>query len=268
MGFLMGSLLATVPCAGDEILANPTNVQWVLAPVLGLLLVSDGKPGSLASANHTLMAAIAALTGPFSVIFAPVALIRLRFRADAISIVTIAGAAIQVLMLVYDYPEKTAPSDGTLLHLSEVLVQHSMPSTTFHVLAGGALIALSIFVSEGRWQRSGLLWLAAGTLAATAFKFRHDPHVFDYADWSPRYFYPVQVCLWWCAVSLLFARQGRAAGAIWLTYSIAAYPSGYFQRPPLKDLRWSDSIREIGKTPLVVPINPEGWKVQIPARTN
>jgi hypothetical protein len=265
MGLLLGSTLAAAPYAGDQILGYALSIQWVIAPVAALLLVADAEPGKFMKINNVLFSAVAALTGPFSIVFSPVAFARYARRRDVSSLVVLAGAVIQFLALTKNYPPRTPPTDGTFLHLVDIMIQRGMPATSLSVLAAGAIIAIALFVPEDRRFRLGLIWAAFAILAATAFKFRHDPHVFDYAHWSPRYFYPFQVCIWWCAISLLFVERARAAGAMWLTYSIAAYPPGYFERGPLKDVNWSEAVRDLGDRPLSIPINPDGWKVEIPA---
>lgn len=267
MGFLMGSILAAIPYAGDEILGNAVNIQWALAPIMALLLVGDREPGRILSIHNCTIVAIAATTGPFSIILFPVAFARFANQRDAMSSIVMLAGVVQLLTLTKNYPPPSAPSEGTFLHLIDIMIQRGMPATSLSVLAGGALIAMALTAKERRWPRIGLLWAGFGFLAATAFKFRNNPHVFDYANWSPRYFYPFQVCIWWCAISLLFVQQARLAAAMWLAYSVAAYPAGYFRRPPLKDIKWSDSIRDLGAAALEIPVNPEGWKIKIPPRS-
>jgi MFS family permease len=266
MGFLLGATLAAIPYAGDEILGNAANIQWPLAPVLALLLVSGREHGRALSINNGILAAIAATTGPFSIVLAPVALARFAYRRDVISVIVMLAAVVQLLALTSNYPTPASPDNGSFLHLIDIMIQRGMPATSISVLAGGALVAVALSVEEGQWFRRGLIWAGFGFLAAAAFKFRNNVHVFDYANWSPRYFYPFQVCIWWCAISLLFVQQARLAGAMWLAYSVAAYPADFFQRSPLNDVKWSDEIRGLGITPLEFPVNPQGWKIEIPPR--
>lgn len=265
LGFLIGSALVVPPYAGDEILGNAVNIQWVLAPVLTLLLLSERKERGVVFVSNCAFVGIAATTGPFSIILIPIAIARfVKFR-DAMSMIVLAAAVVQFLTLAANYPQPTHGAPGSVFHLLNIMLQRGMPATAFSVAAGGALIAVVISTSEGKRQQVGLLYAGFGFLAATVFKFRNDVHVFDFENWSPRYFYPFQVCIWWCAISLLRFRSARLTAALWLLYSVLAYPYGYFQRKPLEDVNWPEAIQDAGKKPLTIPVNPNNWKIEIPA---
>ena len=62
--------LLVVP--GGETLANPTNVQWIMAPALPLIAAAASPAGGLARANQFAFVALSGLSGPFSILMIPI----------------------------------------------------------------------------------------------------------------------------------------------------------------------------------------------------
>jgi hypothetical protein len=267
MSFLFGCALLIPPHSSGEILGNISNTQWFFAPVLGLVLVSETENQPVVAANNTAFAFLASLSGPFSIIAAPLAVLRFWWRRDLLSVLVILGGLVQFVTLLRAYPAPPPSSHGTLGHLLQTMVLRSFPPDSTAVLAGGALLAIALFTRNDRNIRLGVMWVSIAILAATSIKFANDPQAFDGWNNGPRYFYPFHVTIWWCAISLLFIREVRLIGAAWLAFSIMTYPRDQFRRAPLKNVQWYVYTRDLGKHELHVPINPEGWMIDIPPRS-
>jgi hypothetical protein len=59
---------------------------------------------------------------------------------------------------------------------------------------------------------------------------------------------------------------GAFVGTTWLTIAALFYPNSFFRKAPLIDTHWSQFAPQIGKRTVVIPINPKGWTVTVPAR--
>ena len=67
LGALLAVGLFLPPVHAGEVFGYMINIQWILAPTLALFLLTSSSP------NHFVFAALAGLTGPFSIFLAPIA---------------------------------------------------------------------------------------------------------------------------------------------------------------------------------------------------
>ena len=85
--------------APRESLANPTNLQWMMAPALPLIAATPAPAGRFACANQLVFVALASLSGPFAALMLPLWLVclaareRSSFDLALTSVAVAAGAA-------------------------------------------------------------------------------------------------------------------------------------------------------------------------------
>jgi hypothetical protein len=264
-GFLLGATLVLLPHASGEILSNIANIQWLFAPTLALVLLSEQKDGRLWWINSIAFVTIAGLTGPFSALLLPVSLWRFVRLRDAIAVIAIMTGLVQLAVIGLTPAQSVPAGPGTLGHLAQTMLARTFMPYVPNILIGGALIAISIVTAKFRTLRLGLLYFVFAIMIATFAKFRINPQALDSEFSGPRYFYPPEVALMWCAISLLFTENiGRITGAVYIAFWAMTYPPMHFRRAPLSDLHWQEHIRELGKHEITIPINPPGWIVTIP----
>lgn len=266
MGFLFGCALVLPQLPTGEIFMNITNIQWILAPGLAAVVMSRSSEMPILRRNGLVFAAVSSFTGPFSVMLAPLSAIRLWKTRDAVSIVALAGALTQFAMLLFLRTAAAATQQSDYAHLAWTVMLRAFPPDMWTVLATAVLFAVACIVASGRRLRLGLIMLAALVLAGTIVNFAGQPFAFDGIGNGPRYFYVPALVGYWCAISLLFTRKGALVGMAWLLLMCATYPRGAFRRPALIDQHWSSYAGSIGNHEVVVPINPPGWKLDIPAK--
>ena len=281
--------LVLMPSSG-EVFGTLTNVQWLLQ--LGLLAACFAPAPAGGRALRVGLAAgvlLASLTGPFSVLLAPIAVVlalpaavfpawrdawrRLladggtwRFAALAL------GAVVQGVFLAR-HPAATgggptvesawlALTGWTQTHL---VAAEPLPGVVFALLAT-ALVVVALWRNGGGAGGAlllcALLALAAAEVVATSGKANVIGPTMGYGD---RYFFLLKVAIATCLFAPL-ARHGR-----WPTVAVAVVlavavllPPRHLQRPAREDLHWREAIApvEAGES-VVVPIHPKPWTIEV-----
>lgn len=278
--------VVAVPHTG-EVLLNVTNVQWVVA--LGLLLVllrrDPARPGEWAEDGAVLF--LGGFTGPFSVLFWPLFFARALGRRTRASWILAAGlavpAAVQGWFLLHSpgFPDPGAWQWGRLLGVLAVRLPMTLAlgerwpvalgyawTTGLGLVVTGGLIAASSR-PDGRRGARWLLLVAFAILVLAAVKrVRPDTWAFYDTFNGDRYFYTPKVIAIWLVVLVVAELRGRwsrrLAGAVVVLALAANLPA--FRFTPLPDLRWANYVEKIRAGERVeVPINP-GWKVVYPGR--
>jgi hypothetical protein len=273
-----------------EVFLTVVNLQWVLAAGLILLLVSRDPVRGRQWAHDVAAAALTGLTGPFCVILAPLFAWRAwnrRTRASAIlAAVIVACALVQAYFFVTE-PRIAAgvpvdPRINAQLFLpaiarrigGSILMGSLMaPETDLYV---GTVMGIATLAGVGymafrpgplRGER-GLLGLAFAAMLLGAFvRTRHtmdgyfEPHV------ASRYAYIPQLAAIWLLV-LTAGRKGlsaRIAAALLVLALAANIPR--LREPAFADLHWGLYAPRIrAGERVVVPVNPPGWQMTLPAR--
>ncbi|MEA1676766.1 hypothetical protein [Nitrospirillum sp. BR 11163] len=167
----------------QEIHLNLTNTQWHLSLVLFLLLVLTPPAGWLGRAAHYTGLMVSALTGPFSIFLAPVALWRgLRPPADRRreerlkAALVCAVALVQVVYVVWGLltvARETLPLGVGFTRLARMLADQ--------LFLAGILGARTIWDLRDLplWRQSVVAWVVVPlALAMLAMAFRRGPAVF------------------------------------------------------------------------------------------
>lgn len=276
--------IVLVPHTG-EVFANITNVQWVTAFLLLQLLLTRDAVRPAEHAIDLASAVAAGLSGPFSVLFLPVFLLRWWRRRTATSAtctaVVAACAAVQLTFIANMPP---LPVTGPFaLHNGLVVVAHRLviapllgpwvyaqlaPNVALALAA--ALLALLLFFSArpsphraAKWT----LWACLGMLVASGwYRARFDSWAgFDHWN-GDRYFYIPKVLLLWLVCLEFVSARPVAWAARALFASSLLFNLSQLRLKPLPDLKWRDYCERIERGEEVrVPLNP-GWEVHIAAR--
>jgi hypothetical protein len=272
-----------------EVLMNDVNLQWVTGAGLVLILISSDAQGPWQWARDLGAAAAIGLTGPFSLVLFPVFAIRAALRRSPASAVLAAVvgicALIQGLTLMTQPPASggapglhvplsmVLPAIGRRIGGSLLLGAFLSPSTDLYMgtAAGIATLAGLVFLAArpGRIREArillGLAFLAV--LAGVLFRTRFYLDLYFVPRVQERYVYIPQLILIW----LLLATAGwggRAARVCrLLCFWALAVNLPRLREPAYANLHWDKyeaAIRE-GKR-VVVPTNPPGWYMPLPAR--
>ncbi len=269
-------LLVALPPMPGEVLLNLTNSQWILGFVFVLLLMA--KPAARASGFVTDagLLTLSGLTGPASLVFAPLFVGRAIWEPSrgtrASAFVAVVTAAIQGMVLLTSgrlSVGEAAPVDLVMARLGARLAVLAgfAPSEDAgflitSILLGIVVLFLVLLVLERAWPAATAL--AAGMVLFATVLLGARGVDGGLAVGGERYFsLPIALVLW---SGLLAWRPYR-----WLPLLVVAVvlwlSAPAFCVPALRDLRWPTASACLhGRAACHVPINPEGWAIDLPAR--
>lgn len=300
----LGFLVAVAPIAlapsNGEVWGTVTNVQWLaqfyLVSVLMRLFQGDGESDSIPLLQVPAAIAVG-LSGPF-VIFAVAAALagqvwlRLRGvslrvqdnrRRAPISAEWMALGACACIQLLTIANADNVQSAGKSFHFEPYLLllkslqthvfgRPFMPTMLFLALVG-ALFVLVLRKSSVA-QQASLLALAAFIvlqLAAAAQKSGDQAGLMLSLDHSDRYFFVFRATFWWLfaiALTRSLPRAGRlpAFVVVALLAANASMLPQTLHRRAFPDKHWAGyAVRIDAGEAVEVPINPEPWKMHVPA---
>lgn len=271
-----------------EVFGTLTNVQWLVGPALALVIATATPPGRAARLNQLAFVALAAVTGPFSIFVAPVALWRLwderRDRAARqLCGLVLVGAAVQLGFIAVG--AKPAPADDAvgLLHFAVTLLdrwigQAAHPGMTLRPAhardVAGLVVAAAVSAAAAPRLAVRLYAFAGLSLLATFVRFRADNAYFDYPFAAERYFYgPRLVVLWTLVLCLMRLRLSSLAGLAGIVLMLAAVDP--WVKAPFPRIPWAEPARAIDRGDAVrIVTNPspaddetsDAWTVTLAAR--
>jgi len=274
--FALGVVL--VPHTG-EVFDNLTNLQWITAVGLVVLLLARDPEKPAQWLLDVAYAAVISLSGVFSVLFAPLFAARAAVRrtpaAIATACIVCAGAAIQAHEILH-FPSPAAANENAAFLALATFGQRvwmsllSPPSVSdaapvwARAAAGSAGLALLVALSLGRGAaRPRRIVFAASLLllvAAAIYRFRGGILELGSVRNGDRYFFAPKVFLFW-----ILALQLRRASALrWLSgallAALVANSCLNFRFERWKDYDWPHwAGRMASEERVVVPINPEGF---------
>lgn len=271
-----GMLLLALPPMPGEVLLNLTNSQWILGFVFVLLLMAkpaERAPAFMADAG---LLSLSGLTGPASLVFAPLFVGRAIWEPSrgtrASAFVAVVTAAIQGAVLLTSGRlsiGEAAPVDVVMARLGARLAMllGIAPSEDAGflitaILLGLVVLFLVLLVLERAWPAATALAAGMALFATVLLGARGVDG--GLAIGGERYFsLPIALVLW---SALLAWRPYR-----WLPLPVVAavllIAAPGFCVPALRDLNWRAASSCLGgRGPCHVPINPEGWAIDLPAR--
>jgi len=272
-----------------EVPINVTNLQWISAFFLVIQPLLSTPTGVVARVVDFIIVLLVGLTGPFSVILAPVYLWawwRDRRLATLLPLLLVAAcAAVQLAFIVRGGPPSAAPDEpfhplpflsviGSRLFVWSFFgpaVLAPLSHLVRAVVAVAALLGLAFWAlrHQPRREQHVLLFLSFLLISAACFaRTRHDTWAHDNLENGDRYFYISRVLLFWfLAWACDSLRRGVAwtAAALILLGFAVHLPAFRYAAPP--DFHWAEHCDPIRRgVPAKIPILPEGWDVDYPGR--
>ncbi|MGE3841854.1 MAG: hypothetical protein AB7I50_09730 [Vicinamibacterales bacterium] len=269
--------VAVLPPMPGEVLLNTTNAQWILGFVfVTLLFVEDDARRHRAWGDAALLS-LAGLTGPFSLVLAPLHIARAFLqprRANVIRAVAVAlAASVQGLLLARSGRMaigQPAPPDLFLAALGARMARYLHPGSVSEeqafliavVIMCAVVLFVGVLVASSQWM-SAVCGVAAILLFASyLLALRQETDRIAFGD--DRYFsLPLALLLWSCVLardSLRLTSGTLAAGLICVS-------APAFHVMPSPDRQWRERAACLEQpVECHVPINPEGWSIDLPAR--
>jgi hypothetical protein len=271
-----------------EVLLTVVNLQWVLAAGLLLLLLSRDPVGAGSWVHDLAAAALLGLTGPYSVLLAPLFAWRAwrrRTRASVALAAIIAACALAQLYFLRTEPQIVPPKDRQVAgELILPTVGHSIGASILlgrleprdPGLAAGTILGLATLAAVGylafrpgalREERAWLGVAFGALLFGALLRSRYSLGVYFQPLGNGRYVYlPQLIALW---LLLLAAREkgrtGRIAALLAVLALVVNLPR--LREPAFPDLHWERYAPQIrAGQRVVVPVNPPGWVMPLPAR--
>jgi hypothetical protein len=272
-----------------EVLLTVVNAQWILGAGLLLLLLSRDPDGTGSWIHDGIAAVLLGLTGPFSVLLAPLFAWRALRRRSRASVVLAALVAVCAGAHLYFFV--TAPQLPVSPELRHVAGRLILPAVGHRVgaslllgvlepsspgLAAGTVLGLATlagvaylaFRTGPRREVRALLGLAFGAfLAGALLRTRYALGVYFEPLGDGRYVYLPQLLALW--LLLLAAaekgRLGRVATVLAILALVVNAPR--LREPAFADLHWERYAPKIRSGErVVIPTNPPGWFMPLPAR--
>jgi hypothetical protein len=270
--------IVLVPHSG-EVFDNLTNLQWITALGLIVLLLARDPERPAHWLVDFAYAAVISLSGVFSVLLAPLFAARAAVRrtpaAAGIACLVGAGAAVQAYQILHYMLPQAASATTPLLALATFghrvwLSLLSPPALSdaapLWVRAGAGAAGLALLTAlclGARPARLARALIAASLLllvAAAIYRFRGTISMLASVRCGDRYFFVPKVCVLWILVlhlrpaSALRWLSGALLAALLLNTCLA------FRFERWKDYDWPYWAGRIAtERRVVVPINPEGF---------
>ena len=282
---LLALALVLVPHNG-EVFLNITNLQWVLAPGLLLLLLARDPANLRQWAFDATALTLLGLTGPFIMLWLPLFLLRAKVRRSRASVLLAALATIVALGQVHAYLQDHPPvQSGAVLVEQLFRLQGTrfwgpmlMPGQWALQLGSwaGSLLAASVtfgvvwlVISKLRLRTERLFLLAAAGLiiSSTLYKFHGNLGILNATANGDRYFYIPRVIILWLLVMELAGDGWRRWFGIGFLALSALSSATAFRARPMTDYDWPAWAARIDADEnITVPVNPPGWSVHFPPR--
>jgi len=273
-----------------EVFLNVVNLQWVLAAGLVLLLLSRDPERGSQWGHDVAAAALLGLTGPFCVILAPLFAWRAwsrRTRASAVlGAVIFACALVQVYCFCTEPPMPADPAadkrvaaqlflpavarriGGSILLGSLVARDTDQYVGTIMGIATLAGVGYMAFRPGALRAERGLLGLAFAAMLLGAFlRTRYTLHEYFQPLAHARYVFIPQLTAIWLLLMTAGGkgRAARLAGALAALGLLTNIPR--YREPAYVDMHWERYAPRIrAGERVVVPVNPPGWVMPLPAR--
>jgi hypothetical protein len=270
-----------------EVFFNVTNLQWVLALGLVVLLLLPDPRTPAARVGDTLLALFGGLSGPFSLLFAPLFAIRAGRTRSRWSVVLAAlmlgTGAVQGWYIAHGAgatPEETGPivlarlPAAIGMHLGVMSFAGWLPAAATPpavLTATGLVLGAGFLVLLGSGAAPAVRWILGAAivlvLASAFYRCRHYlPELLVRGNGERYFFIPEALTVW-----LLLAAAGT--GKIWRIAVRALFSLFVLSNllglrfAPFVDYDWPRHAAEIraGRATRF-PVNPPGMTIDAPAR--
>lgn len=269
----------------SEVLLFLVNVQWVLAAGLLLLLISADAQRPREAFHDSIAAVLLGLTGPFSVLLAPLFLWRAwrrRTRASRFLAALVIGCALvqgwtiwtQAVVMAGDkvVPEALLAVPGMRIGAS-LLAGGADPLDLGLALRSGlgiaTLLGLAVLAGRSGPARVERVWLVLGAgavLLSSLYRCRYVLPDLANAGYGSRYFFPLQLTAMWLVLATAWdERRALAWFALATALWSVAVNAPRLRESALPDLEWSEYAGKIARGESVsIPIHPAPWTINLP----
>lgn len=277
-----------VPHSG-EIFFNITNLQWLAAFVFIQQAIIAPPRNAPERISDRLILVLAALTGPFGIVFLPLFLWRWwRERSWDnlwLAAIVLICAAIQAWFVIktgprFEFQSESMKLGPTFIVLARRLVAWPLVGRDIALgLSSGTIAALGVVIlvllpawalrpHRDRGLRVHILAAFALITAAAVYRTRPDTWAADNLDFGDRYFYIQRVLLAWLVIwefhsaPRAIANLARVCGLVVLLFQVRSYSV-----PAPQNYQWTDHVEPIRRgAPAKIPILPEGWTLEYRGR--
>jgi len=292
---LLSLTMVLVPHCGNEVFMNITNVNWILALLLLVILFKEPPDRQFGTLGGQMAAdaagiGVCGLSGPCIIFAAPFFVGRfwrgkspynLRLAGLAVLVATIQGS----FLLMGNPLTDGAPAEAGLFAtgcavfgekmFGNLLLGSTLPYLAnpyvlcgYGVLVVSAVAWLAVNCGKGR-PIFVLLAFSALILLTTFLKFKEFPEILIPPFLAGRYFYLPSVLFIWSLI-LCLNQPNKSASQLVVFLLIATLLSSLtsrFHSPPFADLEWAQASQRILKNQLItIPINPPGWSLSVISR--
>jgi hypothetical protein len=298
---VFGSLLYLALPNAFEIHANTTNIQWHLALLALLVLLSQAEAAKAWRYFDYAVLCFALVDGPLGILLVPVAAILLWLRRDRRTVaslwVMIPFAALQSQFILFSNSRRPAPNGASLERLAGILGGQIFLSSVLGVrtfaqvfLFGDRRLLFSVEVAamiaglvlivygfrSSPFELRLFILFAAGVLILALSHPLAGPET-NFPQWeylqipgrgSRYYFFPIlafYASLFWLASPGVSKGVRYVAFAFLLLLPIGAYRD--WRYPRFADLHFQSYAATFERTAVgdrvTIPINPIGWEMQL-----
>lgn len=286
---LLALTLVLAPQSSDEIFMNITNIQWFLSILLIIVLMKE-KPNckygnvNIQIALDFVIIILCGLTGPFIILLTPFFAWKWIKDKDLYNFGVMSTAiAISCIQLLFLLVISQQSQDNFVLDFDvySAIVGYQIFGSLFctkiitykvsHYFLSIMYFGLVFIILRFSRPKNDFIMLTLGIqlifLLSVFYKFRANPEVLVPEGAAQRYFYIPFVMLIWSLIALLGKLEKWKNVLITIVLSlilISSLTSGFHSRGFL-DYNWKLHSKSIGREDIIIPINPEGWQIDIKA---
>jgi len=279
-----------IPHFKNEIFLNITNIQWILSILLIITLMKEEPSIKYGNINiqfafDFIIIIFCGLTGPLIIFFIPLFLWksfqhRCIYNYSATLLATLISL-IQISFILGDIKESQDGNITLTLSIYSQLVGYKTFGNLFlgekathfldHYLLSAMYFGLIYIMLRYAPQKKIMmffLYVHLTILLAVFYKFRANLATLVPPGNGERYFYIPYIMIAWSLITLLGQTEKwkwkyKLIAAALIFILLSSLSSGF--RSKFIDYNWKFYSKSIGYEDVVIPINPEGWQIDIKA---
>jgi len=267
VGVIAGSALVLAN-GWDEPIGSVTNLQWLLAPTLLILVI---KPGCIPKLEGALFALLAGLSGPFVIAFGPVYLLSLYWhyvqdkKLNVPACISVACGAMQ-FALVLTHPDNSYDSGShgvATLFWTIVNLSAGRKIATYIVLP---LVIVPLLIGKRKRERILLLTAILLLTLTVVAKFRNATDILSSGFVGMRYWY-VQGVIWLLIAASAMRERARSLQLAGFLMAVVLVVASINRTGISRDwvnvgADWAQTVKKSFSAPIEFQYAPD-WKVRI-----
>lgn len=282
---LISLTIVLVPHFANEVFINITNIQWILALLLIIVLLKDIDNYHICIDLEIIIdffiIVLCGLTGPFIVLLLPFFAYKYFKLHNAVNLTSLVLACIvssvQLLVLIYSGLASTGKTNVNIDLICDILGKKMLgmlflgmkiPYMINSYILCIIYIVLIYYLFKLAPKRNILIITISihfVILMAVFFRFKSMLDVLVQPHTVPRYFYIPNVLLTWSLVSLMGEKvrwKNNMVKFSLILIATSSLTSAFFSGKYI-DLKWQKYSELINKEEINIPINPLGWNMLV-----